>query len=165
MIGLGVSAYFHLGWNIYDFLVTLLAIIGIIAERFSSSFFYVVILRPLRWDAVGDIEETKIRMGLKKCGLELEILSDFIVIHIIVFFLMQIGIMIYDIMYIVWWYIQIQNILKSHMQYCWKYIGKDYAFLLYEQMYGKYTLYRRSGILYICTYKCYSSISLPPLGF
>lgn len=50
---------------------------------------------------MGDIEETKIRMGLKKYGLELEILSDFIVIHIIVFFLMQIGIMIYDIMYIV----------------------------------------------------------------
>ncbi|XP_063610865.1 two pore channel protein 1-like isoform X1 [Penaeus indicus] len=48
MIGLGFSAYFHLGWNIYDFFVTLLAIIGIIAERFSSSFFYVVILRPLR---------------------------------------------------------------------------------------------------------------------
>ncbi|XP_042890953.1 two pore calcium channel protein 1-like [Penaeus japonicus] len=48
MIGVGVAAYFHLGWNIYDFLVTLLAIIGIIAERFSSSFFYVVILRPLR---------------------------------------------------------------------------------------------------------------------
>ncbi|XP_068220529.1 two pore channel protein 1-like isoform X2 [Palaemon carinicauda] len=48
MIGLGLAEYFGCGWNVYDFIVTLLAIAGIIAEEFSSSFFYVVILRPLR---------------------------------------------------------------------------------------------------------------------
>ncbi|KAK7069934.1 Two pore calcium channel protein 1 [Halocaridina rubra] len=48
MIGLGLMDYFSSGWNIYDFFVTLLAIAGIIAEQFSSSFFYIVILRPLR---------------------------------------------------------------------------------------------------------------------
>ncbi|XP_066986561.1 two pore channel protein 1-like isoform X2 [Macrobrachium rosenbergii] len=48
MIGLGLTEYFGCGWNVYDFIVTLLAIAGIIAEQFSSSFFYIVILRPLR---------------------------------------------------------------------------------------------------------------------
>ncbi|XP_076034429.1 two pore calcium channel protein 1-like isoform X2 [Oratosquilla oratoria] len=48
LIGLGIQRYFHSGWNIYDFVVTILAVGGIIAEEFDSSFFYVVILRPLR---------------------------------------------------------------------------------------------------------------------
>lgn len=48
IIGLGFSEYFHSGWNIYDFIVTVLAVIGIIAERFASPFFFIVILRPLR---------------------------------------------------------------------------------------------------------------------
>ncbi|XP_069937842.1 two pore channel protein 1 isoform X1 [Cherax quadricarinatus] len=48
MVGLGYKQYFHSGWNIYDFSITVLSIAGIIAEKFSSSFFYIVILRPLR---------------------------------------------------------------------------------------------------------------------
>ncbi|XP_071515721.1 two pore channel protein 1-like isoform X2 [Panulirus ornatus] len=48
MSGLGLSCYFHSGWNVYDFIVTILSVAGIIAETFASSFFYVVILRPLR---------------------------------------------------------------------------------------------------------------------
>ncbi|KAG7163232.1 Two pore calcium channel protein 1-like 1 [Homarus americanus] len=48
MIGLGFKRYFYSGWNIYDFIVTVLSMSGIIAEQFDNSFFYVVILRPLR---------------------------------------------------------------------------------------------------------------------
>ncbi|CAL4124824.1 unnamed protein product, partial [Meganyctiphanes norvegica] len=48
MIGLGLTRYFRSGWNIYDFLVTILAVSGIIASHFSHPFFFVVILRPLR---------------------------------------------------------------------------------------------------------------------
>nr|XP_045614492.1 two pore channel protein 1-like isoform X1 [Procambarus clarkii] len=48
IIGLGYRRYFHSGWNIYDFFITILSIAGLVAEKFSSSFFYIVILRPLR---------------------------------------------------------------------------------------------------------------------
>lgn len=48
LIGLGPKKYFYSGWNIWDFIITVLAIAGIMAEEFSDSFFYIVILRPLR---------------------------------------------------------------------------------------------------------------------
>ncbi|XP_063876277.1 two pore channel protein 1-like [Scylla paramamosain] len=48
IIGLGPWKYFHSGWNVWDFIITVLAIVGIVAEEFSDSFFYIVILRPLR---------------------------------------------------------------------------------------------------------------------
>lgn len=49
IIGLGISDYFHSGWNVWDFTITVLAIGGTIAEKFANSFFYVVILRPMRF--------------------------------------------------------------------------------------------------------------------
>lgn len=47
-IGLGIQNYFSSGWNVFDFIITVLAIGGTVAETFADSFFYVVILRPMR---------------------------------------------------------------------------------------------------------------------
>ncbi|XP_050723156.1 two pore channel protein 1-like isoform X2 [Eriocheir sinensis] len=47
-IGLGIQNYFSSGWNVFDFIITILAIGGTVAETFADSFFYVVILRPMR---------------------------------------------------------------------------------------------------------------------
>ncbi|KAK3863168.1 hypothetical protein Pcinc_031021 [Petrolisthes cinctipes] len=48
IIGLGLMDYLSSGWNIFDLIITILAALGIIAEQFANSFFYVIILRPLR---------------------------------------------------------------------------------------------------------------------
>ncbi|KAG0729596.1 Two pore calcium channel protein 1 [Chionoecetes opilio] len=48
IIGMGPWHYFRSGWNVWDFAITALALGGIVAEEFADSFFYIVILRPLR---------------------------------------------------------------------------------------------------------------------
>lgn len=48
IIGLGILDYLSSGWNVFDLTITILAALGIIAEQFANSFFYVIILRPLR---------------------------------------------------------------------------------------------------------------------
>lgn len=45
--------------------------------------------------------KTDIQMGLKNWSLELEVLSDFIVIHVIIFSLILMGMIIYDTFWIV----------------------------------------------------------------
>lgn len=48
LLGLGLDKYFSSGWNIYDFVVTSLAIVGLIAEICEKPFYYIMIFRPLR---------------------------------------------------------------------------------------------------------------------
>ncbi|KAK7873151.1 hypothetical protein R5R35_006372 [Gryllus longicercus] len=48
IVGLGIMQYFSSGWNIYDFTVTLAALLGVVILYFVPSFVYVVVLRPLR---------------------------------------------------------------------------------------------------------------------
>lgn len=48
ILGLGVHKYFTSNWNTYDFIVTVAAIAGLVAEEFGMPFSFVVILRPLR---------------------------------------------------------------------------------------------------------------------
>ncbi|KAJ9576217.1 hypothetical protein L9F63_006950 [Diploptera punctata] len=48
VLGLGIGQYFGSGWNIYDFSVTLLSVLGVIIISLVPSFVYVVVLRPLR---------------------------------------------------------------------------------------------------------------------
>uniref|UniRef100_A0A4W3IB07 Two pore segment channel 1 n=1 Tax=Callorhinchus milii TaxID=7868 RepID=A0A4W3IB07_CALMI len=47
--GLGPSEYFTSGWNLFDFLVTILAFVGIIVLAFDMEpFYFIVVLRPLQ---------------------------------------------------------------------------------------------------------------------
>lgn len=48
MLGLGLYNYFRSGWNIYDFIVTIAGLAGLIAEEFDCPFVFIIILRPLR---------------------------------------------------------------------------------------------------------------------
>jgi two pore calcium channel protein 1 len=48
VIGFGVYHYFKSGWNVFDFVVTILAIIGLIGEGFGMPFSFVFVLRSLR---------------------------------------------------------------------------------------------------------------------
>ncbi|XP_038058978.1 two pore calcium channel protein 1-like [Patiria miniata] len=47
IVGLGVSGYISSGWNIFDFAVTVIALLGMTIESVSSAFYF-VILRPIR---------------------------------------------------------------------------------------------------------------------
>lgn len=47
--GLGPSEYFTSGWNLFDFLVTIFAFVGIVVLAFDMEpFYFIVILRPLQ---------------------------------------------------------------------------------------------------------------------
>ena len=48
LLAYGFDVYFSSGWNFFDFIVTIITILGIMAQRFGASFFFVLILRPLR---------------------------------------------------------------------------------------------------------------------
>ncbi|XP_050410021.1 two pore channel protein 1 isoform X1 [Patella vulgata] len=48
ILGKGPMEYFTLGWDVFDFLVTVLSVIGVLGERFENSFYYVIVLRPFR---------------------------------------------------------------------------------------------------------------------
>uniref|UniRef100_A0A8C4QMT8 Two pore segment channel 1 n=1 Tax=Eptatretus burgeri TaxID=7764 RepID=A0A8C4QMT8_EPTBU len=49
IVGLGPTCYFTSGWNIFDFLVTLSALLGLSVCLFNvNSFYFIVTLRPLR---------------------------------------------------------------------------------------------------------------------
>ncbi|XP_077995596.1 two pore channel protein 1-like [Glandiceps talaboti] len=48
ILALGPTTYFNSGWNVFDFCVTLSSIGGIFGELLHASFYYIVVLRPLR---------------------------------------------------------------------------------------------------------------------
>ncbi|XP_071945842.1 two pore channel protein 1-like [Antedon mediterranea] len=48
IIGLGVKGYFRSGWNVFDFVITVSAIVGVLTNIFDTDLYYVVVLRPLR---------------------------------------------------------------------------------------------------------------------
>ncbi|KAK6620619.1 hypothetical protein RUM43_010911 [Polyplax serrata] len=48
VLGLGITRYFASGWNLFDFIVTLLPLLGVLLLSVFPSFTYVVLLRPLR---------------------------------------------------------------------------------------------------------------------
>jgi two pore calcium channel protein 1 len=48
LIGFGLRRYFNSGWNRFDFLITIFAIIGLIFEGFHLPFSFVFVLRSLR---------------------------------------------------------------------------------------------------------------------
>jgi len=48
-LGMGFWKYFASGWNVYDFCVTLAAIVGVFLLYMCPSLTIVVILRPLRY--------------------------------------------------------------------------------------------------------------------
>ena len=48
LIGLGVSNYFRNGWNIFDFIVTMISFAGVLGEFHDHSFYCVIIIRILR---------------------------------------------------------------------------------------------------------------------
>lgn len=49
VLGLGITRYFASGWNLFDFIVTLLPLLGVLLLSVFPSFTYVVLLRPLRY--------------------------------------------------------------------------------------------------------------------
>ncbi|XP_061183466.1 two pore channel protein 1-like [Saccostrea echinata] len=44
----GPLEYFTTGWDVFDFLVTVTSVIGLLGEYFNDSFFYITVLRPFR---------------------------------------------------------------------------------------------------------------------
>lgn len=48
IIGLGIYGFFASGWNVFDFLVTVMALMGLITETFGLPFSFIFILRSLR---------------------------------------------------------------------------------------------------------------------
>ncbi|XP_064619525.1 two pore calcium channel protein 1-like [Lineus longissimus] len=48
ILGLGPWKYFTSGWNIFDFLVTALAVIGMIVAKTDQGFYFIITLRPFR---------------------------------------------------------------------------------------------------------------------
>lgn len=48
ILGRGPVDYFSKGWDVFDFLVTLVTVIGVFGEIFENSFYYVMVLRPFR---------------------------------------------------------------------------------------------------------------------
>ncbi|CAG5133866.1 unnamed protein product, partial [Candidula unifasciata] len=48
ILGRGPLDYFTQGWDVFDFLVTLVSLIGVFGEIFENSFYYVMVLRPFR---------------------------------------------------------------------------------------------------------------------
>ncbi|XP_036385875.1 two pore calcium channel protein 1-like [Megalops cyprinoides] len=59
ILGLGPMDYFSSGWNVFDFLVTLLALLGLVAVAFDMEpFYFVVVLRPLQLLRLFKIKQT-----------------------------------------------------------------------------------------------------------
>ncbi|KAL4223541.1 Two pore calcium channel protein 1 [Mactra antiquata] len=48
ILGKGPYEYFTSGWDVFDFLVTVVSLAGVLGEAYSDSFYYVIILRPFR---------------------------------------------------------------------------------------------------------------------
>ncbi|RUS82903.1 hypothetical protein EGW08_009326 [Elysia chlorotica] len=48
MLGRGPKDYFTSGWDVFDFLVTAVSVVGVFGEIFEESFYYVIVLRPFR---------------------------------------------------------------------------------------------------------------------
>ncbi|KAG1714271.1 Two pore calcium channel protein 1 [Nymphon striatum] len=48
LLGMGLITYLSNGWDVYDLLITVFSIAGIIAESFHAPFYFIVTLRPLR---------------------------------------------------------------------------------------------------------------------
>ncbi|XP_033106925.1 two pore calcium channel protein 1-like [Anneissia japonica] len=48
IIGFGVKGYFRSGWNVFDFVITVSAIFGVLTTIVDTDLYYVVVLRPLR---------------------------------------------------------------------------------------------------------------------
>ncbi|CAH1802030.1 unnamed protein product [Owenia fusiformis] len=48
ILGLGPKDYFTSGWNLFDFFVTMAALVGILGKLFNKNLYYIVILRPFR---------------------------------------------------------------------------------------------------------------------
>lgn len=50
MLALGSNVYFASGWNVFDFFVTILGVMGALFMRLDPSLVALAVLRPLRWD-------------------------------------------------------------------------------------------------------------------
>ncbi|KAH9525524.1 Two pore calcium channel protein 1 [Bulinus truncatus] len=48
ILGRGPFDYFTKGWDLFDFTVTLVSVVGVFGEIFENSFYYVMVLRPFR---------------------------------------------------------------------------------------------------------------------
>ncbi|XP_059149690.1 two pore channel protein 1-like [Physella acuta] len=48
ILGRGPLDYFTKGWDVFDFLVTVVTVVGVFGEIFENSFYYVMVLRPFR---------------------------------------------------------------------------------------------------------------------
>ncbi|KAJ1524179.1 hypothetical protein ONE63_010705 [Megalurothrips usitatus] len=48
VLGMGLSRYFSSGWNVYDFTVTLAALLGVLLNYLFPKLIFIVVLRPLR---------------------------------------------------------------------------------------------------------------------
>ncbi|XP_005089220.2 two pore calcium channel protein 1 [Aplysia californica] len=48
ILGRGPQDYFTKGWDVFDFLVTIVSVVGVFGEVFEDSFYYVMVLRPFR---------------------------------------------------------------------------------------------------------------------
>lgn len=45
-MGKGPAAYFTSGWDLFDFLVTVISVTGLLGEFFNDEFYFVIVLRP-----------------------------------------------------------------------------------------------------------------------
>ncbi|XP_048257055.1 two pore calcium channel protein 1-like isoform X1 [Haliotis rufescens] len=48
ILGKGPHIYFTSGWDLFDFLVTVISVIGVLLEILDDSFYYIIVLRPFR---------------------------------------------------------------------------------------------------------------------
>ncbi|XP_054749500.2 two pore channel protein 1-like [Lytechinus pictus] len=48
ILGFGPRCYFTVGWNLFDFIITVTAFIGVVTQAADKNFQYIIILRPIR---------------------------------------------------------------------------------------------------------------------
>ncbi|XP_064612254.1 LOW QUALITY PROTEIN: two pore channel protein 1-like [Liolophura sinensis] len=48
VLGRGPIDYFTSGWDLFDFIVTIVSIVGVLGEVYADSFYYIMVLRPFR---------------------------------------------------------------------------------------------------------------------
>lgn len=48
ILGKGPKEYFTNGWDVFDFLVTVVSLIGVLGQAYSDGFYYITVLRPFR---------------------------------------------------------------------------------------------------------------------
>ncbi|XP_076472935.1 two pore calcium channel protein 1-like isoform X2 [Babylonia areolata] len=48
ILGRGPKDYFTHGWDVFDFLVTAVSVVGVFGELFDDSFYFIMVLRPFR---------------------------------------------------------------------------------------------------------------------